>query len=106
MKRRKWLSWILAPIGLLIWPRKAKPVTPQPNNRISVYNERPSQNTTTGVLTLLNAPNPPLTLRLCINGLRHTPVEDYNLSGAAATPVAANVALYASATVLVADYDR
>lgn len=63
-----------------------------------------AQNTTTGVLTLPSAPNPPASLDLKINGLTQAFGKDFILSGMQVTPAAANVDLYRKAVEGVASY--
>lgn len=65
----------------------------------------PVQNTTTGVLTLPQAPNPASSLHLYVNGLRQKLGEDYTLAGKIITPTAKAQETYRKPVALiVADY--
>jgi len=92
----------LSLLAIILWVVFA--ASPRYQTGQQVFNASPSQNTTTGVLTLPETPRVG-TVRLYVNALRHKPVEDFTISGTVITPVAENVDLYKdSVTVFVVDY--
>jgi len=101
MSKQSKLTTVLI-VAIALWLVFA--ATPRYQTGQQVFNVTPAQDQATGVLTLPDVPRAG-TARLYVGGIRHKPTEDYTISGAAITPVAANVDLYRDpATVLVADY--